>query len=120
MILVIGATGYIGRYFCTEMSKRGVDILALGRSEAVQRFFNDNGVPFQYFDLSDERSFEQLPKDNIEAIIDLSACLAELETPVSRFLRLIRWVCIILWNMHAKWYKKGCNCINTQIIQRYK
>lgn len=38
MILVIGATGYIGRYFCTEMSKRGVDILALGRSEAVQRF----------------------------------------------------------------------------------
>ena len=42
MILVIGATGYIGRYFCTEMSKRGVDILALGRSEAVQRFFNDN------------------------------------------------------------------------------
>ena len=88
MILVIGATGYIGRYFCTEMSKRGVDILALGRSEAVQRFFNDNGVPFQYFDLSDERSFEQLPKDNIEAIIDLSACLAELETPVSRFFEI--------------------------------
>ena len=79
MILVIGATGYIGRYFCTEMSKRGVDILALGRSD---------GVPFQYFDLSDERSFEQLPKDNIEAIIDLSACLAELETPVSRFFEI--------------------------------
>lgn len=31
MILVVGATGYIGRYFCVEMIKRGVEVLALGR-----------------------------------------------------------------------------------------
>ncbi len=85
MILVIGATGYVGRYFCTEMVERGVDILALGRSKKAQTFLEENNVPFQYFDLEDSRCFDNLPKSNIEAIIDLSACLAELETPVEKF-----------------------------------
>lgn len=88
MILVIGATGYIGRYFCTEMVNRGVDILALGRSKAVQEFFKENNVPFQYFDLTDDKSFDNLPKENIDAIIDLSACLAELETPIEKFFEI--------------------------------
>lgn len=85
MILVIGATGYIGRYFCIEMVNRGVDILALGRSKVVSDFFEANNVPFQYFDLTNQKCFNNLPKDSIEAIIDLSACLAELETPVEKF-----------------------------------
>lgn len=85
MILVIGATGYIGRYFCTEMVQKGEEILALGRSKPVQQFFEENHVPFQYFDLNDPHCYDSLPTENIEAIIDLSACLAELETPVERF-----------------------------------
>ncbi len=85
MILVIGATGYVGRYFCTEMVSKGVDVLALGRSKKVQEFFAENNVPFQYFDLNDEKCFDSLPTENVDAIIDLSACLAELETPIERF-----------------------------------
>lgn len=88
MILVIGATGYVGRYFCTEMVKRGIDILALGRSKKVGQFFKENNVPFQYFDLNERESFQNLPKDCVEAIIDLSACLAELETPVEQFFKV--------------------------------
>ena len=88
MILVIGATGYIGRYFCTEMVNRGVEVLALGRSKKVQAFFEENKVPFQYFDLTDDSSFDKLPKDNVDAIIDLSACLAELETPLEKFFEI--------------------------------
>lgn len=85
MILVIGATGYIGRYFCTEMVQQGVDVLALGRNKKVQFFFEKNNVPFQYFDLQDPNCYNQLPTEGVEAIIDLSACLAELETPIERF-----------------------------------
>lgn len=85
MILVIGATGYIGRYFCVEMKNQGVEVLALGRSKAVQNFFAENNVPFQYFDLQDPDCYDKLPTHGVEAIIDLSACLAELETPVERF-----------------------------------
>lgn len=85
MILVIGATGYVGRYFCTEMVERGIDVLALGRSKKVADFFEKNKVPFQYFDLNRRECFEELPKKNVDAIIDLSACLAEVETPLEQF-----------------------------------
>lgn len=85
MILVIGATGYIGRYFCVEMNNQGVDLLALGRNKDVLRFFEENKVPHQYFDLLDSSCFDTLPINRVNAIINLSACLAELETPVERF-----------------------------------
>ena len=85
MILVIGATGYVGRYFCTEMVEKGIDVLALGRSKKVAEFFKNNDVPFQFFDLNSKDCFETLPKNGVEAIIDLSACLAELEIPVEKF-----------------------------------
>lgn len=88
MILVVGATGYIGRYFCVEMIKRGVEVLALGRSRKVQHFFENNNVPFQYFDLNNRECFDNLPVNDIEAIVDLSACLAELETPIDQFFQI--------------------------------
>ena len=43
---------------------------ALGRSKKVQEFFKENDVPFLHFDLSDDESFNQLPTENIEAVID--------------------------------------------------
>lgn len=85
MILVVGATGYIGRYLCPYLQEKGYEVLALGRSEKVRKFFDKFGVPFQYFDMDDETSYRKLPTENIEAIIDLSACLAEHETPVRSF-----------------------------------
>ncbi len=85
MIAVVGATGYIGRYFCSIMQQKGVDVLALGRSKKVFDFFKKQGIKTQFFDVTDQNCFEQLSSKNIDAIIDLSACLAEIETPVQQF-----------------------------------
>lgn len=85
MILVIGGTGYVGRYFCVEMTQRGIDVLALGRSKRALDFLKEHGVKTQWFDLDDDASFAALPTKGVDAVIDLSACLAELETPVSQF-----------------------------------
>ncbi|WP_106830988.1 NAD-dependent epimerase/dehydratase family protein [Parabacteroides pacaensis] len=85
MILIVGATGYIGRYLCPYLQEKGYEVLALGRSEKVRKFFDHFEVPFQYFDMKEEASYKNLPKQNIEAVIDLSACLAEHETPVRSF-----------------------------------
>ncbi len=85
MILVIGATGYIGRYFCTEMVNRGEDVLALGRSSQVFRFLQENHVRCQHFDFNEPDCFASVPAENVEAIVDLSAKLAEIETPVEDF-----------------------------------
>lgn len=88
MIIVIGATGYIGRYFCCEMNNRGINVLALGRSKQVLDFFQAKGIASQYFDLNQKDSFSKLPNTNVEAIIDLSAKLAELETPIEDFFNI--------------------------------
>ena len=85
MILVVGATGYIGRYLCPFLKEKGYEVLALGRAEKPRRFLESKGVRFQYIDLSDKNCYDALPTENVEAIIDLSACLAEHETPVERF-----------------------------------
>ena len=85
MILVVGATGYVGRYLSVFLKEKGYDILALGRSAKVQKFFKENEIPFQYFDMNDDSTYKNLPKDNIEAVVCLSACLAEHETPVEKF-----------------------------------
>lgn len=85
MILVFGATGYIGRYLCPILKNHGYDVLALGRSKKVQVFFEERNINFQYLDLENVSDFDKLPKIGIEAIIDLSACLAEVETPVEKF-----------------------------------
>lgn len=86
MILVVGATGYVGRYLCPYLKKKGYDVLALGRSKKGSEFLQKHGVDFQYFDLNEDNPFENLHIDGqIDGIVDLSACLAELETPVKRF-----------------------------------
>ncbi len=85
MILVIGATGYIGRYFCVEMAARGINVLALGRSSRVLQFLEENHVPCQHFDLDDPACFNTIPTEDVEAIVFLSAKLAEIETPVEEF-----------------------------------
>ena len=88
MIAIVGATGYIGRYLCPYLLKKGYDILALGRSKNAQKFFQEHDVPFMYFDLNDEKYLIELEKYPITAVVDLSACLAEHETPVEDFFKV--------------------------------
>lgn len=88
MIAIVGATGYVGRYLCPFLVKKGYDIIALGRSKNAQLFFEEHNVPFMYFDLNDDSCFEQLKKYPITAVVDLSACLAEHETPVEDFFKV--------------------------------
>lgn len=88
MILVFGATGYVGRYLCPFLKAKGYDVLALGRSEKVKNFLQDRNVTFQYCDLENENAFDDIDATNVEAIVDLSACLAELETPVEQFFKV--------------------------------
>lgn len=86
MNYIFGATGYIGRYLCVHLKELGVPFTAIGRSEKVRPFFEQNGIPLEIFDLSGpvkpEERFPAVPGD---AIINLAACLAEHETPVERF-----------------------------------
>lgn len=85
MIIVVGATGYVGRYLCPYLSKEGYDVLALGNSEKGQHFLEEHGIRFQRMNLLDEEPFKHITTGDVEAIVDLAACLAEIDTPVQRF-----------------------------------
>lgn len=83
-IMVIGATGYVGRYLCPYLKSKGYDVLALGRSKKIESFFKEHRISFQYFDLDNDDCFSSIESD-FDAIVDLSAKLAEHETPVKEF-----------------------------------
>jgi UDP-glucose 4-epimerase len=82
MILIAGATGYVGRYLCKYMVEQGEDILALGRSGEVLEFFRKSLIPCMEFDITADESYERLPHQDVEAVINLAAVLAEIATPV--------------------------------------
>ena len=88
MIAIVGATGYIGRYLCPYLKRKGYEILALGRSKRVQQFFIEHDVPFLHFDITDEKSYLSLAQYPITEIVNLSACLAEHETSVEDFFKV--------------------------------
>ena len=85
MILIAGATGYVGRYLAVTLARQGRDVLALGRNRAVGEFFREQGVPFQSFDLLNDADYEKLPTDGVEAVVNLAVCLPEHEAPIERF-----------------------------------
>lgn len=85
MVLIVGGTGYIGRYLSIYLKEKGYDVLTLGRSNRVKEFFDENNIKFQIFDIENDDDYKKLPTENVEAIINLAACLAEHETPVKKF-----------------------------------
>ena len=85
MILIAGATGYVGRYLAVYLHNKGREVLALGRNAKVGEFFAGQGVPFLSFDLLNDADYEKLPADGVEAVVNLAVCLPEHEAPIERF-----------------------------------
>lgn len=85
MIIIAGATGYVGKYLAVELTKKGRDVLALGRNPKAAAFLKEQGVPFMEFDLLNDADYDKLPTENIEAIVNLAVCLPEHEAPLEAF-----------------------------------
>ena len=85
MIIIAGATGYVGRYLAVDLKNRGEEVLALGRNPQVAAFFREQEVPFQEFDLLNDADYEKLPQTGVKALVNLAVCLPEHEAPLRRF-----------------------------------
>lgn len=75
MILVFGATGFIGFYLVNQLSIEGFNVLAVdkgGTEEAM--YFEKAGIPFVQMDITKEADFNKLPKEEVEAVVNL-ACV---------------------------------------------
>ena len=75
MIIVTGATGFIGFYLVNELHKQNFSVLAVDKSGLDEAdYFKKQGIPFFQMDITREEEFARLPKTDIAAFINL-ACV---------------------------------------------
>ncbi len=81
MIVVTGATGFVGFYLVNQLHSEGFKVIAVDNSgEEEAEYFRKNGIEFIKLDITREEEFEKLPLTGIEALINL-ACVQPANMP---------------------------------------
>lgn len=75
MVIVIGASGFIGTYLVNDLVEKGYKVLATGRNPKACSFFQQKGVEYIQLDISKKNDFEKLPKKGVTAVLLLAALL---------------------------------------------
>ena len=74
-VVVFGATGTVGAYACLYLAERGYKVTAVGGREHDNGFFADYGIDYYSVDVRNPKAFEVLPKDGIDAVVNLAGLL---------------------------------------------
>jgi len=74
-IIVFGATGTLGSHISIHLHELGYNIIAVGHRKNDNGFFADYNIPYYSLDISDKKEFEQLPQDNIFAVLHFAGML---------------------------------------------
>ena len=75
MIVVTGATGFIGTYLVDELVKEKFDVLATGRNRSAELYYKKAGIPFTRLDVTKEEDFDKLPNEGVDSVVHLAALL---------------------------------------------
>lgn len=75
MIVVIGATGFIGMYTVEYLLAQGKKVLATGRNDKLGMILKKMGADYISLDITKPDDFEALPKENVEGVIHLAGLL---------------------------------------------
>ena len=75
MIVVIGATGFIGMYTVERFLEEGYEVLATGRNKVMKKKLEEKGVKCIPLDISKKEDFAMLPTENVEGVILLAGLL---------------------------------------------
>jgi UDP-glucose 4-epimerase len=75
MIVVTGATGFVGTYLIDELVKNKFEVIATGLSKIGEEYYDEMGISFIRLNVADESDFDKLPTANIDAVIHLATLL---------------------------------------------
>src|SRR5208337_2088328 len=75
MIIITGATGFVGRYLVDHLVKSGEKVIAVGRTRKYDSFFHELGVPFLHMDVTRPEDFANLPTQSVKAFVHLAAII---------------------------------------------
>ena len=76
-IILFGATGNTGMYYadyCNHyLNKNEYELIAVGRK--ATKWFEDNGIKYYQVDIRNEQDFEQLPQEDVHAVVNMAGLL---------------------------------------------
>lgn len=75
MVIVFGATGFIGMYTVRALLEKGYQVTGTGRNKVLGDKIKEMGAEFKHVDITDISSLNSLPNHNIEAVILLAGLL---------------------------------------------
>lgn len=75
MVIVIGATGFIGIYTVEKLISEGYKVLATGRNKEAGKMLTEMGAQFLEFDINNLADYEKLPTKDVEGVIHLAGLL---------------------------------------------
>lgn len=75
MVLIIGATGFIGMYTTQAFLKAGKKVIATGRNKTLGRKLEEMGAEFLPLDITNKDDFDKLPKEGVEGVVLLAGLL---------------------------------------------
>ena len=75
MVVIIGATGFIGMYTTEAFLKKGEDVVATGRNKLLGNKLEEMGAKFVELDITQKEDFSKLPTENVSGVILLAGLL---------------------------------------------
>lgn len=75
MVIVIGATGFIGIYTVEKLIQEGYTVLSTGRNKRMIEFLENMGSKCISLDIQNPEDFEKLPTKDVDAVIMLAGLL---------------------------------------------
>lgn len=75
MIVLIGATSFIGVHTVAELLKHDCDVLVTGRNDRFRNYYEQQGVKYVNLDICNPEDFEALPKTGVSGVILLAGLL---------------------------------------------
>jgi UDP-glucose 4-epimerase len=75
MIVVIGASGFIGTYLVDELMAQGRPVFATGNGRRSGEYFTGRRIPYAQVDMGREAELDKLPKEDVEAVVLMASLL---------------------------------------------
>jgi len=75
MIIVIGATSFMGVHTVAELVNQGCEVIVTGRKNRFKEHYDALGVKYINLELDNAEDFNKLPKEEVEGVILLAGLL---------------------------------------------
>ena len=74
-VIIFGATGTLGAQIAVHLKSLDYEVFAVGHRKNDNGFFAEKGISYFSLDISNQQDFEQLPTDNIYAVLHFAGAL---------------------------------------------